>query len=130
MSETVVVEREFRHPPEKVWRALTESALIEEWLMTNDFRPVVDHAFTFSADWGSVDGTVLEIVPGEMLSCTWNAMGLESVVTFTLTRTDTGTRLRMEQEGFASDSDQNYRGAIMGWTRFLGNLENVVARLD
>ena len=130
MSETVVVEREFRHPPKKVWRALTESALIEDWLMSNDFRPEVDHDFTFSADWGSVEGKVLEVVPYETLSYTWNALGLESVVTFTLIPTDTGTRLRMEQEGFASDSDQNYRGAMMGWTRFLGNLENVVARLD
>ena len=129
MSETVVVEREFRHPPEKLWRALTESSLIEDWLMANDFRPKVDHAFKFTADWGSVEGRVLEIVPNRMLSYTWNAMGLESVVTFTLTPTVAGTRLRMEQEGFASVSDQNYRGAIMGWTRFLTNLEDVVERL-
>lgn len=129
MSETVVIERDFSHPPEKVWRALTDTALISEWLMANDFRAVVDHAFTFSADWGSVEGKVLEVVAGEVLSYTWNAMGLESIVTFTLTRTGTGTHLRMEQEGFASDSDQNYRGAVMGWTRFLGALETVVARL-
>jgi uncharacterized protein YndB with AHSA1/START domain len=130
MSATLVVERELKHPPEKVWRALTEPALIAEWLMSNDFLPIVDHTFKFRADWGSVDGKVLEIVPGEMLSYTWNALGLESVVTFTLTPTGSGTRLRMEQEGFASDSDQNYRGAVMGWTRFLGALDDVVARLD
>ena len=130
MSETVVVEREFGHPPEKVWRALTQSELIADWLMTNDFQPTVDRPFRFTADWGSVDCKVLEIVPNEVLSYTWSAMGLDTVVTFTLTATGAGTRLRMEQEGFASDSDQNYRGAIMGWTRFLSNMDAIVARLD
>jgi uncharacterized protein YndB with AHSA1/START domain len=34
---SVVVEREIHHPPEKIWRALTQPHLIEEWLMKNDF---------------------------------------------------------------------------------------------
>jgi uncharacterized protein YndB with AHSA1/START domain len=52
---SVVVERQLPHPPEKIWRALTQGPLLEEWLMKNDFKPVVDHRFKFSADWGSVD---------------------------------------------------------------------------
>ena len=52
---SVVVEREIPHPPEKIWRALTQPHLIEEWLMKNDFKPVVDHRFNLRADWGAVD---------------------------------------------------------------------------
>ena len=37
---SVVVEREIPFPPEKIWRALTQPHLIEEWLMKNDFKPV------------------------------------------------------------------------------------------
>lgn len=126
MSETVIVEREFRHKPEKIWRAITESALIEDWLMSNDFKAEPGHEFTFRADWGSVKCKVLDVDPPETLSYTWSAMGLDSVVTFTLAPTSTGTLLRMEQEGFASDSDQNYRGAVFGWNRFLETLGTVV----
>jgi uncharacterized protein YndB with AHSA1/START domain len=50
-TRSVVVEREFPHPPEKVWRALTRPHLIGEWLMKTDFRPVVDHRFDFRFDW-------------------------------------------------------------------------------
>ena len=131
MSETVTIERSFHHRPEKVWRALTESALIEDWLMSNDFKAEVGHDFTFKADWGSVAGKVLEVSPPERLSYTWSAMGLESVVIFTLEPTaENGTLLRMEQEGFATDTDQNYRGAQMGWTRFLSSLATVLDGID
>ena len=50
-TRSVIVEREIAHPPEKIWRALTEPHLIEEWLMKNDFKPVADHKFMFSGDW-------------------------------------------------------------------------------
>ena len=61
---SVVVEREMPFPPEKIWRALTEPHLIEEWLMKNDFKPVVDHGFKLSADWGAVDCKVRTVEPG------------------------------------------------------------------
>jgi len=51
---SVVVEREIPHPPEKIWRALTQPHLIEEWLMKNDFKPVVGHRFNLRGDWGGV----------------------------------------------------------------------------
>ena len=51
-TRTVVIEREIPHPPEKIWRALTQPHLIEEWLMKNDFKPVVGHRFDLRADWG------------------------------------------------------------------------------
>ena len=129
-TRSVVVEREIPHPPEKIWRALTQPHLIEEWLMKNDFKPVVDHRFNLSADWGGVDCRVLEIEPNKTLSYTWATKDLESVVTWTLTATGAGTHLRMEQVGFRPDQQQYYMGAKYGWQRFFGNLEQVVARLD
>ena len=129
-TRSVVLEREIAHPPAKVWRALTQGHLIAEWLMQNDFQPVVDHRFSLRADWGAVDGKVLAVEPNKSLSYTWAAMGLESVGTWTLTPTGTGTHLRMEQSGFRLDQEQAYQGAKYGWAKFLERLEQVVGRLD
>jgi len=126
----VVVERELPYPPEKIWRALTQPHLVEEWLMKNDFKPVVDHRFNLRADWGAVDCRVLAVEPNKTLSYTWAAYGLESVVTWTLTQTRAGTRLRMEQSGFRPDQRQAYHCARHRWPRFLAALEQVLARLD
>lgn len=68
----VVVEREIAHPPEKLWRALTQPYLISEWLMKTDFAPVVGHDFTLRGDWGSVDCRVLTVDPGRTLTYTWD----------------------------------------------------------
>jgi uncharacterized protein YndB with AHSA1/START domain len=129
-TRAVIVEREIPFSPEKIWRALTQPQLIEEWLMQNDFKPVVGHRFDLRADWGSVDCQVLAIEPNKTLAYTWAAYGLESVVTWTLTPTSTGTRLRMEQSGFRDDQQQAYQGAKYGWQRFFANLEQVLARTD
>ncbi len=126
---SVNVEREVPFPPEKIWRALTQPHLIEEWLMKNDFKPVVDHRFNLRADWGVVDCQVLAVEPNKTLSYTWAANGLESVVTWTLTPTSTGTHLRMEQSGFRADQPQYYQGAKGGWQQFFAGLEKVVAKL-
>src|SRR5271165_4334428 len=120
---SVVVEREIPHPPEKIWRALTQPQLIEEWLMKNDFKPVVDHRFKFSADWGSVDCQVMTVEPNKTLSYTWGAFGLGTVVTWTLTPAGSGTHLRMEQSGFSPKHPQFYEGAKGGWPKFLAALE-------
>ena len=127
---SVVVEREIPHAPEKIWRALTEPHLIEEWLMRNDFRPVVDHKFSFRGDWGAVDCQVIEIEPRKTLSYSWAAHGLESIVAWTLTPTSKGTNLRMEQKGFRADQEQFYQGAKMGWGSFFAKLELVLGRID
>src|SRR5215510_8890976 len=97
-TRTLVVERVMPHPPEKVWRALTQGPLIEEWLMKNDFQPVVGHKFTFRSDpmpqWdGVIDAEVIEVESHSRLSYTWSALGLKSVVTWTLTPVDGGTYL-------------------------------------
>ena len=127
---SVVVEREIAFPPEKIWRALTQPHLIQEWLMKNDFKPVPDHRFKLTAEWGSVDCRVLEIEPNRTLAYTWDAYGLESTVTWTLTPIGSGTHLRMEQAGFRPDQEQAYQGAKFGWQRFFENLEQVLARAD
>jgi uncharacterized protein YndB with AHSA1/START domain len=132
LTETlsVVVEREIPYPPEKIWRALTQPQLIEEWLMKNDFQPVVGHSFNFRADWGAVDCRVEAVEPNKTLSYTWGAFGLESIVTWTLTPTATGTHLRMEQSGFRPDQQQAYQGAKYGWQKFFAGLERVVGGLS
>ena len=129
-TRSVVVEREIAHPPERIWRALTQPHLIEEWLMKNDFKPVVGQRFDLRADWGSVSCQVLAVEPDKTLSYTWAAMGLESVVTWTLTATRAGTHLRMEHTGFRPEQEQAYQGARYGWQKFLAALEQVVARID
>jgi uncharacterized protein YndB with AHSA1/START domain len=137
-TRSLVVEREMPHPPEKIWRALTSGPLIEEWLMKNDFQPVVGHRFNFRATpmphWnGVVDSQVLVIEPYERLSYTWNASaaagGLKTVVTWTLTPASGGTHVRMEQTGFRPEDEANYKGAGYGWQRFVAGLEKVAARL-
>ena len=127
-TRSVVVEREMPHLPEKIWRALTQPLLIQEWLMENDFKPVMGHRFNLRADWGAVDCEVQTVEPNKTLSYTWDTKDLRSVVTWTLTPTSTGTRLRMEQLGFRPEQQPYYQGAKVGWPRFFANLEQVLAR--
>jgi uncharacterized protein YndB with AHSA1/START domain len=122
------------HPPEKIWRALTEGRLIEQWLMTNDFQPVVGHRFKFRStpvpNWdGIIASEVLVVEPNARLVYSWVSMGLESVVTWTLSPTDSGTHLRMEHSGFPSETSASYKGATYGWKMFIGKLEQVVGEL-
>ena len=134
---SAIVEREIPHPPEKLWRALTQPHLIEEWLMKNDFSPVVGHRFNLRGDWGGVlDCKVLTVEPNKTLAYTWDfahddaAFNLKSVVTFTLTPTAKGTHLRMEQTGFRPEQKQASGGAKLGWQKFFANLEQLLARIE
>jgi uncharacterized protein YndB with AHSA1/START domain len=136
-TRSVVIEREIPFPREKIWRALTQPQLIEEWLMKNDFKLVVGHRFNLRGDWGGVlDCEVLAIEPNKTLSYTWNfahddpAFNMNSVVTFTLTPTSSGTHLRMEQAGFRPDQKQAFGGAMAGWQHFFAKLEQVLKRPD
>jgi len=136
-TRSVVVEREIPHPPEKIWRALTQPHLLAEWLMKNDFMAVVGHRFNLRGEWGGVlDCEVLTIEPQRALAYTWNfshenaAFDLKSVVTFTLTPTNAGTHLRVEQAGFSPTQKQAYGGAHAGWKQFFAKLDEVLARAD
>ena len=133
-TRSVVVERQFAHAPAKLWRALTESSLIAQWLMTTDFEPVVGRRFQLRSQpmpqWdGVIDCEVLVVEPLRQLSYRWSALGLDSVVVFTLTAADRGTLLRMEHSGFHPDQDAAYKGATYGWRNFIGNLERILAEV-
>ena len=108
---------------------------MEEWLMKNDFQPVVGHRFQFRAtpvaNWsGIIDCEVQVVEPNARLSYRWGALGTETAVTWTLTPTESGTHLRMEQSGFRPDQVANYKGANYGWQKFIGNLERVVGGMQ
>ena len=137
---SVVVERRMPHSLDKVWRALTQSPLLEDWLMANTFEARVGHRFTFHMapmeGWNGVtDCEVLTVVPHEELSYTWNASGdeaatgLRTVVKWTLAPVDGAVLVRMEQSGFREQDQRNFMGAKYGWERNLGELERVVAGL-
>jgi uncharacterized protein YndB with AHSA1/START domain len=139
--QTLVVERTMPHTPEKVWRALTQGPLIEEWLMSNDFEAVVGHRFTLRAapspHWnGILDCEVLVVEPGRRMAYTWNASGesalegLKTVVTWTLLETPGGTLVRMEQSGFRAQDAANWQGANYGWQKFIAALQRVVGGLS
>ncbi|WP_213806274.1 SRPBCC domain-containing protein [Granulicella sp. dw_53] len=128
---TLAIERVFPHPPEKLWRALTENPLIAQWLMNNDFEPVVGRKFQFRHEpmpnWdGVIDCEVLIVDHLKQLSYSWGSLGLDSVVLWTLTPAEGGTHLRMEQSGFRPDQQAAYQGANYGWQKFLAALEQVL----
>jgi uncharacterized protein YndB with AHSA1/START domain len=130
-TRTLLIERVLPHAPEKVWRALTENTLLAQWLMKNDFEPVTGRKFQFRADpvpgWnGIIDAEVLVVEPLKQLSYTWSSMGSDFVVLWTLSPTEAGTQLRLEQSGFGPDQNAAYQGANYGWQRFLGSLERVL----
>ncbi|MBT9333266.1 SRPBCC family protein [Paracidobacterium acidisoli] len=137
--DTLVVERVFAHPPEKLWRALTESPLLAQWMMSNDFEPVVGRRFRFRTEpvshWsGVVDCEVLVVDPQRRLSYSWGVgeseAGLQWVVLWTLTPAEGGTHVRMEQSGFRPEQKANYQGAKYGWQKFFSGLERVAEGLE
>ncbi len=138
MSENrrIVVERDFAHPPERLWRALTQPHLISEWLMKNDFAAVVGHRFRLQGEWGgTLDCEVLTIEAHRVLAYSWNfdhadpTLTLRSTVTFTLTPSAVGTRLRVEQIGFRPDQRRAFGGAKAGWEQMLARLEQVADQI-
>jgi uncharacterized protein YndB with AHSA1/START domain len=134
VPQTLIVERVFAHAPEKLWRALTESQLLAQWLMNNDFEAKVGRKFQFRREpihnWnGVIDCEVLVVEPWKRLSYTWGALGPEARVVFTLTPAEGGTHLRMEQSGFGPGKENNYKGAQYGWQKFLTGLERVLGGL-
>ena len=135
-TEALTFEFDLHHPPDKVWRALTKPELLAEWLL-----PVVDGtlspgaAFTFKTQpypgWdGTVDCRVLEIDAPKTLSYSWVVGGmLDTVVTFKLTPTASGTHLLLVQSGFKPDQKQNFGGARYGWKMMGGKLVELLARI-
>lgn len=115
-TQSISFEFDLPHPPEKVWRALTDPVLLAEWLLPIvgvDLALEPGAAFTFKTQpypgWdGTVNCRMLEIETRRKLSYTW-VVGdmLNTVVTFTLTPTASGTRLNLVQSGFTPEQKQN-----------------------
>lgn len=134
-SNTISFEFELQHAPEKVWRALTDPVLLREWLLpVFEFALEPGCAFTFKTQpypgWdGVVNCRILEIEPLARLSYTWvvGDMSLDTVVTFTLTPTASGTRLSLVQSGFKPEQKQNFGGARYGWRMMGGKLVELLA---
>ena len=136
-TDAISFEFDFQHPPQKVWRALTDPALLTQWLL-----PVVGleleprAAFTFKTQpypgWdGTVNCRIVESEAHKKLSYTWvvGDMALDTVVTFTLTPTASGTRLSLVQSGFKPDQKRNFAGARYGLKMMGGKLVDLLARI-
>ena len=134
-TESITFEFDLRHPPEKVWRALTDPALLAEWLLpVFDLELEPGAAFTFKTQphpgWdGSVNCRFLEIEPQRKLSYRWVVVDMDTVVTFTLEPTASGTRLSLVHSGFRPDQKQNFGGARYGWRLMGGKLVDLLERI-
>ena len=134
-TDAIAFEYELQHAPEKVWRALTDPALLTEWLLPVVELPLAPGAgFRFRTQpqpgWdGVVDCRLLEIDAPRKLSYTWGVPFLETVVTFTLTPTDTGTRLTLVQSGFRPDQRREWGGARYGWSMMGDRLVALLATM-
>lgn len=129
MSTSIVMSWDLPHPPAKVWRALTEPALIAQWLMRTDMPAGPGQAFTFRADpmpqWdGIVHSEILELEAQRRLRYTWKggpgSSPLDTVVTWSLVPVEGGTRLELEHSGFKAENGQALGGAKWGWERNVG----------
>jgi uncharacterized protein YndB with AHSA1/START domain len=136
-TEAITFEIDLRHSPNKVWRALTEPELLSEWLLSvADLELEVGARFTLKKEpqpgWdGTVSCRFLEIEPGKKLSYTW-VVGdfIDTVVTFTLTPTESGTALSIVQSGFRPNQKQNFGGARYGWRLMGTKLIDLLARIS
>jgi uncharacterized protein YndB with AHSA1/START domain len=140
-TTSIVIDEVFPHRAEVLWRAITNGDLMGRWMMKpNGFEPVVGNRFTFqTTPAGKWDGTirceVLEVVPLERFAFAWRGgdeanvgygSKLDTVVTFTLKRVQTGTRLRMEHSGFVlPKNDTAYTNMGKGWIKCVETLGTV-----
>lgn len=134
-TESLAFELELPHPPEKVWRALTEPELLSEWLLpVTGLKLAVDAPFVLQSQpqpgWdGSVDCRVLEVEPHRKFSYRWVVGELDTVVTFTLASVESGTRLSIVQSGFREEQKPNFTGARYGWKMMGERLVELLADL-
>lgn len=137
-TDSISFELDLNHRPAKVWRALTDPVLLAEWLLPAvGFELAPGTLFTFKTQaypgWdGTVHCRVLESDPEKKLSYAWvvGDMALDTVVTFTLTPTDSGTRLLLVQSGFKPEQKQNFGGARYGWNMMGGKLVDLLSKTE
>jgi uncharacterized protein YndB with AHSA1/START domain len=135
-TESISFEFDLQHSPQKVWRALSDPALLAEWLLpVVGFQLEPGAPFTFQAPpqpgWdGIVKCKMLEIEAHRKLRCAWVVGDMDTVVTFTLTPTESGTRLLLVQSGFKPDQKRNFAGARYGWKLMGEKLVELLARIQ
>jgi len=143
MTGTIRREMQIPQPREQVWRAITDSATLAEWMFPNDFEPRVGHKFTFRVpgnpkmnfDGLTVRCEVLECDPPNQLAFSWSAGGpVENTrVTFRLEPAGDGTRIFFEHSGFdlaQPFGEQAFKGAEFGWAKMFKQLAAVLAGSD
>ena len=140
MSKIIKHQFFFPHPTETVWEYLTKPELMEQWLMKNDFQPIIGFDFQFqtkpipSLDFdGICYCRVLEIVPFKQLSYSWKCgpgegkITLDSIVVWKLQPTDKGTEVFLEHSGFAKEENLDfYNGFMHGWVEKLNNIAKLL----
>jgi uncharacterized protein YndB with AHSA1/START domain len=133
MTRTITVDHVLKAPPAKVWRTLTEPALLARWLMENDIAPVVGHKFSFrSKPMGTWDGHVaceiLAVEPERLLRYSWRGGDIDTVVTWTLSPTPTGgTLLHLDHTGFTDANDMAFHGMSKGWQQMGDRIDAIWA---
>lgn len=144
-TRSIVLDFDLPHPPDRVWRALTDARLIEQWLMPTSFQARVGHRFQFHtqpvAGWdGTVNCEVLAVEPERRLAYTWAGGSaeiqgyghrLDTTVTWTLSPTQAGgTHVHLEHTGFTDADTFAYENMGNGWrTDVVSALERVLATL-
>ena len=134
-SDTVSLEFDFKHPPAKVWRALTDPALLAQWLFpVTGFKLDRGAPFKINAPpqpgWdGIVNCRVIDADEPRMLSYNWVVGDIDTVVTFTLEPTAKGTRMTLVQSGFKEHQKKNWGGARYGLKMMGGKLVELLEKI-
>ncbi|AZP04431.1 metalloregulator ArsR/SmtB family transcription factor [Jeotgalibaca ciconiae] len=137
MNADVILDFQYTSSIEQVWKALTESDILEQWILANDFKPVVGHTFQFKSEpneyWdGIIDGEVLEVDEPHKLSYIWASAGETTTVVWTLTEVSEGkTDLHFEMTGFSEETKATpgaIDGAVYSWTEFAKKLKTVLEK--
>jgi uncharacterized protein YndB with AHSA1/START domain len=129
----------FSRPPEVVWEYLTNSDLMGQWLMPNNFLPIQGNDFEFRVKPmpqlefdGIVYCKLLEIVPYKKLSYSWKCgpgngkITVDSLVTWTLKSTDKGTELFLEHTGLKETAIAMYTALNGGWLKNIHKIEELI----
>lgn len=141
MSKAITREVVLPQAPEQVWKALTDSVTLAEWMYPNDFEPRVGHRFTFQVppdpkvdfDGLVVRCEVLECEAPRRLVLSWAAGGpvTDTRVSFQLEPAGDGTRLLFEHSGFDLSQpwgEEAFKGAQYGWAKLLEQLSALLRR--
>jgi uncharacterized protein YndB with AHSA1/START domain len=146
-TQDIVVDEVFPHAPETLWKTLTTGELIGRWLMMSPtgFEPVEGKRFTLqTTPGGAWDGVircqVLEVTPNKRLVYAWKSgheenvgygAPLDTVVTWTLSRVESGTRLRLVHSGFVTPkNDTAFKAMSDGWKKVVPGIGNIAGEED